>query len=72
MNRILVSEGACQHYVLTLFELDPDPSIILNLLDHLAVPTNDDANSKSGNNHLDKEDAKKTSEKEYILPYLNR
>lgn len=36
----------------TLLELDPDPSVILNLLDHLAIPANDDANSKSRHNHL--------------------
>jgi len=40
---------------LTLFELDPDPGIILNLLDHFSVPADDDADSKSGHNHLDEE-----------------
>lgn len=38
---------------LTLFELNPDARIVLNLSDHLAVPANDDSNSKSGHNHLD-------------------
>lgn len=38
---------------LTLFELNPDTRIVLNLSDHLAVPANDDSNSKSGHNHLD-------------------
>lgn len=35
-----------------LFELDPDPGIILNLFDHFSVPTNDDADSKSGHDHI--------------------
>lgn len=38
---------------LTLFELNPDTRIVLNLSDHLAVPANDDSNSKSRHNHLD-------------------
>lgn len=37
---------------LTLFELDPDPGVGLNLLDHLSVPANDDADGKSGHHHL--------------------
>lgn len=51
-----LQQPICQlsHHLLTLFELDPDPSIVLNLLDHLSVPADDDANSKSGHNHLER------------------
>lgn len=36
----------------TLFELNPDSGIVLNLLDHLPVPPDDDADSESGHDHL--------------------
>ena len=51
----LVGKDQVLFYVLTLFELDPDPGIILNLLDHLSVPADDDADGESGHNHLDDE-----------------
>lgn len=57
----------CHHTVLfhlcTLFELDPNPRIILNLLDHFSVPANDDTDSKSGHDHLDDQDRETKSEK---------
>lgn len=44
-------KGSFQH--LTLFELNPNTRIILNLSDHLSIPANDDSNSKPGHNHLE-------------------
>lgn len=46
-----LKKASFQH--LTLFELDPNTCIILNLSDHLSIPANDDSNSKSGHNHLE-------------------
>lgn len=54
-------------YLLTLFKLDPDTSIILNLLDHLSVPADDDANSKSGHNHLDERNSEKITKKNSLM-----
>lgn len=50
---IVITKNELLFYFLTLFKLDPDTCIILNLLDHLSIPTNDDTDSKSGYNHLD-------------------
>lgn len=50
---ILITKNELLFYFLTLFKLDPDTCIILNLLDHLSIPADDDTDSKSGYNHLD-------------------
>lgn len=46
-----LKKASFQH--LTLFELNPNTCIILNLSDHLAIPADDDSDSKSGHNHLE-------------------
>lgn len=59
-------------YLLTLFELDPDPGIILNLLYHLAVPADDDADSKSGHNHLNNDGVKYSEQIRKILTLIKK
>lgn len=36
----------------TCFELDPDSSVVLDLLDHLAVPADDDAYGEARDRNL--------------------
>ena len=48
--RALVCGGQCDQ---TCFELDSDSGIILDLLNHLSVPADDDTNRKPGHCHLE-------------------